>query len=655
MSVCLLQMPYAALERPSIALGLLKAGLGNVGVPVTVFYANWWWAERLGLSAYQALSESPAASLLGEWSFAEAALGYSGDDDFLEQVLTREVPEGQREVLRRAMPIARVEASAFLDEAAERALQANPKLVGCSSTFQQNCASLGVLKRIKEVAPETLTVMGGANCDGPMARQLLKSFPWLDLAFSGEADLSFPEFCLQFLRTGLPPADRLPVGVVHRDSPGSTTLRSTLEQMDDAPTPDYEDYFQTRGKSKLRRRVYPGLAVETSRGCWWGQKHHCTFCGLNGGGMMYRSKSPDRVIQEFEHLSSTYGLQQFGVVDNILDMKHIRTVLPNLAQHDYKIFYETKANLKRSQLETLRQAGVLWIQPGIESLHDEVLELMDKGNTAAMNLELLRNCKELGIRVDWSILCGFPGERDEYYQEMADWLPAVIHLEPPIGLFQIRYDRFSPYHTNPEAYGVKLKPYWTYQHCYPLQDEELRELAYFFEDEGPGPRGRYEPQKEALLRPGTAALRRRVVEWQQKGPDVRLRFEDHGDKIRVFDFRPMASASQYDLKGLPASICRACSSATGFGSLQRDLAKLEGASADPERLEEALSRLAVLGLVIQVGGRYVNVMLSQTARPPLMNFPGGSVMTHQEAPRPTTRRVKRRTRDLSGVLNRRLK
>jgi len=341
--------------------------------------------------------------------------------------------------------------------------------------------------------------------------------------------------------------------------------------------------------------------------------------------MSYRSKSAERVLSEFRTLSEAHGLKQFEVVDNILDMKHIRTVLPSLYGLGYKIFYETKANLKRSQLEVLSQAGVCWIQPGIESLHDAVLELMDKGNSAVMNVELLKNCKELGIRVDWSILCGFPGEKDEYYREMASWLPALYHLEAPIGLFCIRYDRFSPYHTNPEGYGVKLKPYWTYSHCYPLEAAELNELAYFFEDDGPGPPGRYVAQEEARVRPGLATLRQRVLEWQKCGPEVGLRMEDQDGELRVFDTRPTAGNQQYSLLGLEASICRACRGLKSRSALLTAVEELEQRAVSDGEMNQALQKVMDLALVLELGERFVGLAQMGGIRPPQVHFPGGSV------------------------------
>jgi magnesium-protoporphyrin IX monomethyl ester (oxidative) cyclase len=60
------------------------------------------------------------------------------------------------------------------------------------------------------------------------------------------------------------------------------------------------------------------LLLETSRGCWWGAKQHCTFCGLNGGAMAFRSKSAERVVEEIRYLRDRYGVESLSVVDNIL-------------------------------------------------------------------------------------------------------------------------------------------------------------------------------------------------------------------------------------------------------------------------------------------------------------------------------------------------
>jgi radical SAM superfamily enzyme YgiQ (UPF0313 family) len=52
------------------------------------------------------------------------------------------------------------------------------------------------------------------------------------------------------------------------------------------------------------------LLFEASRGCWWGAKHHCTFCGLNGLSMTFRSKSADRAYSEIKHRQGEGHLYQ---------------------------------------------------------------------------------------------------------------------------------------------------------------------------------------------------------------------------------------------------------------------------------------------------------------------------------------------------------
>ena len=57
--------------------------------------------------------------------------------------------------------------------------------------------------------------------------------------------------------------------------------------------------------------------METSRGCWWGDKHHCSFCGIDFP-LRYRSKSPDRALNELLRLRARYDARLFVMADDIL-------------------------------------------------------------------------------------------------------------------------------------------------------------------------------------------------------------------------------------------------------------------------------------------------------------------------------------------------
>src|SRR4030095_5227998 len=109
-----------------------------------------------------------------------------------------------------------------------------------------------------------------------------------------------------------------------------------------------------------------------------------------------------------------------------------------------ELFYEVKANLNKEQLSLLRAAGITAIQPGIESLSDIVLQIMRKGVSALQNIRLLKWCRQLGISPHWNLIWGFPDEPPAEYQRMAELVPLITHLTPPVGSSKIQIHRFSP-------------------------------------------------------------------------------------------------------------------------------------------------------------------------------------------------------------------
>jgi ribosomal peptide maturation radical SAM protein 1 len=586
MDVVLVSMPFAEVQRPSIALGLLHASLADTDIRSEVVYGNFGLAERIGLVAYQAMQLAPTDHLLGEWCFA----GYlfpideNKDDEYLNLVLEVRCTgfPANLEQRKDQMFWVRRQSLAYVDWLADTIVAKQSKLVGCSSVFQQHCASLALLKRIHELDPEIILLMGGANCEGEMGMQTLQSFPWVDCIVSGEADSLFPDLCKLLLDHGrnVDPAT-VPDGAVtqrHLRNPfpilsqqPAPAPRSLVHNMDSLPLPDYQHYFQALNASTLTNLIKPGLLAESSRGCWWGEKFHCTFCGLNGTGMQYRLKSPERVLDELSELKRLYGIGNIQFVDNILDMSFFKTVLPKLIESDEKfsLFYETKANLKREQVELLARAGVHWIQPGIESLDDRALKLLEKGNSTLMNLQLLKWCCELGIDVSWNLLCGIPGESDDWYAKMADWLPSIFHLQPPTGVCRIRYDRFSPYHMRPRDFDLTLEPSRTYPYVYPLAKESLMRLAYSFED-NKRPRHMHRALSDE---PGQQRLQFVVMEWNELWRSAKpvLEVYDEGERLRFVDTRPCAIQSNWTVEGLEAEVYRLCDSA------QKPSAEMNGA------------------------------------------------------------------------------
>ena len=624
MSIVLVHMPYAAVERPSIGLGILQACLRRDGLDCHVFYANLLLAQRLGLARYQLVEFTPTDIFLGEWTFGKAAFPDFQPDAaayFAEAELDiAEAIFGSREQLSPIFTQIREDMPAFIEECAERILAQDPKIVGCSSTFQQHCASLALLRRLKELRPSLITMMGGANCEGPMGQVTHSQFPWVDYVVSGEAD----EVMVDLMRGVLEGRQDFADSILTPQRRGQAPGRTSVHKMDDVPTPDYDDYFEQLDQLAIGQRIEPGLLLESSRGCWWGALHHCTFCGLNGNGMAFRSKSPEKTLEDFATLQQRYSSKRFEVVDNILDMRYFTSVLPRLEGQGLNIFYETKANLRREHVQQLARSGVRWIQPGIESMHDEVLSHIQKGSTALTNVQLLKWTREFGVRVSWNFLSGFPGEKDEWYAEMAEWLPLIAHLQPPQEqspnprwtwrVTQIRYERFSPYHVRPGDYQLNLSANRYYSSVYPLDQEGLDSLAYFFEDQEQLRFPRTGPRPDEDSRPGRLALERWVDHWIRifwKENPIVLSMVDVNQQLKLVDTRPCAPQRFVCLEGRLRELYLACETPQTCASLGVEAYELAG--------------LVENKLLLLLGGRYLALAVRGDC-PPLprnRDFPGG--------------------------------
>ncbi len=601
--VALVNLPFGNVLSPSFGLSLLVAGLRRAGIRSRVHYFTFGFARLVGASLYRRICDgslSASGELPGEWIFARALFGRRARGP--RGVAAHALRETGRDARGAALRRARRLAPGFLDACAGALLSERPRLVGFTSVFQQHVAALALAERLKRADPSLFVVFGGANCEGPMGAETLRQFPWVDALVSGEADLVFPELVRRVLARE--PLRDLP-GVVTQASiardfaHAAAVVAPPVMDMDALPDPDYSDFFEQFAESGFARRWQARIFFESSRGCWWGAKHHCTFCGLNGQTMEYRSKSPRRAADELLRLAARHPQADVQVVDNILDLRYFDTLLPELAARGapLDLFYETKSNLDRRQVELLRAAGVRSIQPGIESFSDSVLRLMRKGVSGLQNIQLLRFCHELGVRPYWNVLWGFPGEDPGEYARLAALVPLLVHLPPPTSCAGLRLDRFSPNFTQAAALGfVDVRPLRSYGEIYPLPDEALFNLAYHFcfgYADGRNP--------ATYVRP----LLRAVRAWRRAHARSALVRVDCGEQAALIDLRPCAQEILTVLGPVEAALYRDCDAVRGVSALARS----SGLEADvvTARLEPLVAR----GLLLRDGTRYLALALSQ--------------------------------------------
>ena len=89
--IVLLNMPMTAVERPSLALGLLKSLLARDGQQITLMYPNMWFLDFIGIEDYALLETCLPEEAMVDWIFAGVAFpDFAPDQDaFLVQYFER--------------------------------------------------------------------------------------------------------------------------------------------------------------------------------------------------------------------------------------------------------------------------------------------------------------------------------------------------------------------------------------------------------------------------------------------------------------------------------------------------------------------------------------------------------------------------------------
>ncbi len=612
--ICFVVMPFGSVHRPALGVSLLKAALTRIGISSCIHYFNLKFAERIGLQLYDSLSETSLDSpLIGELIFAKFVFRtYQWKKNDIRNMVSKILRSKDSSVMpveNLVDDIIRVQelVPEYLDDCVHNILRDTPKMIGFTTTFEQNSASLALTKVIKG-SIDLPIIFGGANCEGEMGHSLLTCAPWVDFVCSGEGDISFVEFIKGFLNGEHQQKTK---GIITRESGTlEIALTSPVFDMDSIPFPDFDDYFSAFRYSGLRSIFEPELVMETSRGCWWGEKFQCTFCGLNGSVMKFRSKHIPRVLAEVKHLRERYATTKFQVVDNILDMKYIDVLFQEIHRQGLgvSLFYETKANISKKQLGIMKLGGVIAIQPGIESLSDSILKIMKKGVTALQNIQTLKWCREYGITTLWNMIWGFPGEPKEEYGGMAGLVKLLVHLHPPSGFGKLILDRFSPYFIDPMQNGIaNVRPWIAYRFLYPLNDKDLARIAYHFDfdySDGRDPRSYTKELELELL--NWKSLWVENHNGRSRKPDLNMRIAK--DLIMINDTRPCSVQRFHMLANEEAQIFRLCEGIHSFQSIllkiQNDFPRIQ-----EDDVTEILSNLVDKKLMICDNSRYLSLAI----------------------------------------------
>jgi radical SAM superfamily enzyme YgiQ (UPF0313 family) len=293
------------------------------------------------------------------------------------------------------------------DAIAAQAAAFAPDLIGVGLYTRWVWHAYQLAARLRELP--ALLVAGGPHATVRGPEVLAHGF---DLVIAGEAERSADR--LVDLLAGLVGPEAIP-GALFRDRDGSVRQGAPASFVDNldaiAPPHTAQPLYQPSWYRGGSDAVVPG-GLLTSRGC----PARCTFCANYVTGRGFRFHSAERVVAEIVAAHQASGAQFFPFWDDALtaDRRRLGSLCQALEREvPFPLRWSaiTRASfVSRELLETMRRAGLMAVNFGVESGDDEILRAIKKGITTDQVVRALEWARELGLITTCNFMLGFPME-----------------------------------------------------------------------------------------------------------------------------------------------------------------------------------------------------------------------------------------------------
>ena len=289
-----------------------------------------------------------------------------------------------------------------------------PDIVGVSAMVSLTRNALRVAEMVRSRLPHSLLVAGG-----PLPTVFPRRFAaHFDAVFRGEADLSFPRFCADWLERGVAagtmaelPLDTygglfVPNHGLRIDNP---TVHYGERELAAFPLPDrgdfdhaaYQDVWQRATGSKV-------TSIIATLGCPFG----CDFCSKPIFGDVFRRRPLGAVFAEIEQIRAL-GYDGLWIADDTftLSLPYLARFCRGMAGRQMSWSCLSRADgLDAATVRAMKSAGCRRVYLGLESGSQATLTLMNKRVTVADGVHAVRLYREAGIEVAAFFIVGYPGE-----------------------------------------------------------------------------------------------------------------------------------------------------------------------------------------------------------------------------------------------------
>jgi anaerobic magnesium-protoporphyrin IX monomethyl ester cyclase len=326
----------------------------------------------------------------------------------------------------------------------------DPQFVGATAVTMNFEHAASVIRDVKAIAPDILTVMGGPHVTF-CAPETMQACPEIDFIVLGEGEETLVELVTAY-QNGHNWGNIKGLAYQDQGQPVLTPPRDPIQDIDGLPEP-------ARHLIPLGRYRALGLPISmtTSRGC----PFKCIFCvGRKMVGARVRYRDPQKVVDELEFLS-TLGFHQINIADDLFtaSKKHCIAVCDEILQRQLNIQWTSFARVdtvSRPALERMKQAGCTAVSFGVESGSPEILKTVKKGITLDQVVDAVNMCNDVGVTPQASFILGLPGETLQTMQQTVAFAERLKEMGVLHGYHLLAPFPGTDVRENSQAYDIQI-------------------------------------------------------------------------------------------------------------------------------------------------------------------------------------------------------
>jgi len=352
-----------------------------------------------------------------------------------------------------------------LEEIKKRILEEKPDVVGVTLTTLYLGDGYRIVKLVKEISKEIITVVGGPHLS--LYPKETINWPDVDIAICGEAEYSFAEV-LDRLSKKLPIEKLSDIpGVLTKFNYEKPACKLQIEDIDSLPIVNhrlvpYKKYFSILTEDN------PVTVIMTSRGC----PFNCAYCPQ--AGTKVRKRSAKKVADEIQQCLDM-GIKDILFFDELFTLEHnrVKELCNEFLSRGLKFRWHCRTRIKDVDKEIIylmKKAGCRLIQFGIESGTERIQKIMHKNLNLNKVREVIKMVRDAGILTYGNFMLGSPTET---FEEMNKTIEFAMELKLDFAVFAVTHlIPKTEYHTMALKEGKWKEDVWEKYVRYPVEPIE---------------------------------------------------------------------------------------------------------------------------------------------------------------------------------------